>query len=620
MRRDEDDSDEIPEPPKDEQPRKPFGRGPERGQRPEPIRAYDRGRNPQYNSSDPGARAGDRDAPRGARRDRPAGDRPPQHGRQGRPQDRPGRSQDRQGRPPDRQGRTPDRQGRPQDRQGRPQDRPARPPHDRQQGQGRFQDRPGQPPHGKQGHPKGHPKSRQGQNRPGKRPPREQRGGERQERQGPPRERQPERQAWWERPVDPEAPIQGGPEPLEQDEPTLLTATATPPGMRLAAVEELEVEIEKMVAGGEGFARFEGTPIFVARSAPGDKLRVRLTDRRPDYGRAEIVEILEPGPARRPDPYPELSATGLCDLQHIQDDLQPRLKAEAVRETLERIGKIELPPDLDLITGEPWGYRLRTQVHTDVDPVTRGVRVGYHARGTHDVIPVDRCPLLVPELEALLAELPEHLDAESAPRRLDLAAGDSAVTLAPVVAGLPQGEVTTAVGDITYGYDARCFFQGHRGLLPRLVEAVVGPWEGEEAYDLYGGVGLFALTLARRYKWVVTVESERMAARYARNNVRRNRVEHVDPINQSVESWMRELPDRAARVVVDPPRGGISLPVRRVLMDRLPERITYVSCHAATLARDLRQMSTAYRVESLSLVDLFPQTGHMEAIVQLVQK
>jgi 23S rRNA (uracil1939-C5)-methyltransferase len=400
-----------------------------------------------------------------------------------------------------------------------------------------------------------------------------------------------------------------------------MTATP-PPGARLAGVEELEVEIEKLVAGGEGLARYEGAPIFVPRSAPGDRLRVRVTDRRADYGRAEILEILTPGPGRRPDPHPELSATGVCDLQHIEDDLQPRLKAEAVRETLERIGRVELPAaeDVELITGQPWGYRLRTQVHTDLDPVTRGVRVGYYARGTNDVIPLSQCPLLVPELEALLADLPGYLADDKTPRRLDLAAGDGAVTLAPIIEGLPHGEVTTAVGDITYGYDARCFFQGHRGLLPRLVEAVVGPWEGEEAYDLYGGVGLFALPLARRYKWVVTVESERIAARYVRNNVRRNRIEHVDPINQSVETWVHELPDRAARVVLDPPRGGISVPVRRVLMDRMPERITYVSCHAATLARDLRQMSTAYRIESLALVDLFPQTGHMEAIVQLVPK
>ena len=91
--------------------------------------------------------------------------------------------------------------------------------------------------------------------------------------------------------------------------------------VRLAEIDELEVSIDKLVAGGEGIARLDGIPIFVPRAAPGDRLRVRLVERKPDYARAEIVEILEPGPGRRPDPYPALAATGLCDLQHLDDDL-----------------------------------------------------------------------------------------------------------------------------------------------------------------------------------------------------------------------------------------------------------------------------------------------------------
>ncbi len=170
-----------------------------------------------------------------------------------------------------------------------------------------------------------------------------------------------------------------------------------PPGAKLVDVQELEVTIEKLVAGGDGITRFEGVPIFVPRSAPGDRLRVQLVERRADYGRAEIVAILEPGPDRRPDPVPELSRTGICDLQHLTDEAQPRLKAQAVRETLQHLGQVTVPPDAPVITGAPWGYRLRTQLHTEIDPVAGGVRVGYHARGTNDLIAVARCPLLVPE-------------------------------------------------------------------------------------------------------------------------------------------------------------------------------------------------------------------------------
>ena len=392
-----------------------------------------------------------------------------------------------------------------------------------------------------------------------------------------------------------------------------------PPGARLAQIQELEVRIEKLVAGGEGLARWDGVPIFVPRSAPGDLAKVRITERRPDYGRAEIEEILEPGPARRPDPYPELSPTGICDLQHIKDEVQPLLKAAAVRETLERLGGIQVVPEnTELIAGAPWGYRLRTQLHTNVDPMTNGVRVGYYARGTKELIPITRCALLVPELEEYLPVLQSQLTA-GGPNRIDVAVGDGGeVTVSPNIPGLPHGEVALQVGDLSYAFDARTFFQGHRELLPRLVQAVVGDWEGETAYDLYGGVGLFALALARRYRKVVTVEGDTQSARYARMNARRNKLTNVEVVARAVETWIPELPEGADRVVVDPPRGGLSPKVPRILLERKPKRLTYLSCHPATLARDLRLLKQAYRIEKISLIDLFPQTGHMEALVQMV--
>jgi 23S rRNA (uracil1939-C5)-methyltransferase len=240
-------------------------------------------------------------------------------------------------------------------------------------------------------------------------------------------------------------------------------------------------------------------------------------------------------------------------------------------------------------------------------------------------VAVGRCPILVPELEALLPTLPALLAplGDAAPRRLDLAAGGGAVTAAPVVAGLPHGEVTLTVagppgvGELTYAYDARSFFQVHRELVGELVARAVGPWEGEEACDLYAGVGLFSLPLARRYRRVTAVEGDRVAARYARTNARRNRVGNLEVVAQALESWIGRLPRGAARVVVDPPRGGLSRRVRHALFRARPERLTYVSCHPATLARDLKGLKAAYRVESVALLDLFPQSGHMEAVVQL---
>jgi 23S rRNA (uracil1939-C5)-methyltransferase len=390
--------------------------------------------------------------------------------------------------------------------------------------------------------------------------------------------------------------------------------------MRLAALDEAEVTVEKLVAGGDGLARFEGIPLFVPRSAPGDRARVRIVERRPDYGRAEIVEVLAPGPGRRAAPCPHFTDCGGCQLQHIDDALQVRYKAEAVVETLARVGGVTTPERLEVVAGEAWGYRLRTQLHT-ARGTDGALRVGYFARASHDLVPVRVCPILAPPLEAQIPTLAARLGDE-APARVDLLAGDDgAITAAPLADDLPHGEVTLTVGDFEYHLDARCFFQAHRSLAAKLVAHAVGPWEGAVAVDLYAGVGLFSLPLARRYQAVTAVEGERVSARYARANARHNKLPHVTVVPLAVESWVGELPGLAdvERVLVDPPRGGLGAGVRKALLLRHPQRITYVSCHAATLARDLRELLGRYRLESLALFDLFPQSGHMETVAQLVR-
>ncbi len=395
-------------------------------------------------------------------------------------------------------------------------------------------------------------------------------------------------------------------------------------GARLAEIDEFEVRIEKLIEGGDGLARFEGIPIFVPRSAPGDRLRVRLSERRPGYGRAEIIEILEPGPGRRDAPCPHYDRCGGCDLQHLEETAQLRYKAEAVRETLRRLGGIEIPSNVTVVPGRPWGYRLRSQLH--IGEGIRGTEVGYFARGSHDLVAVNRCPVLVPELEAVLEGLPGQLG-DTSHRRIDVTAGDGGSwTHSPPIDGLPQGEVESRIGDLVYAYDARCFFQGHRQLAPILIEhtlaaSKIGAEEGDgTAFDLFAGVGLFSLPLARSYRRVVAVESDRVASRFNRRNAQRNQLANLEVKLQSVESWIPKLPRRPTRVIVDPPRLGLSHKVRRVLVERRPRHLTYVSCNAATLARDLKQLGPDFRIDSMTLLDMFPQTGHMEIVVQLLDR
>ncbi|MEM8929771.1 MAG: hypothetical protein AAGE94_01280, partial [Acidobacteriota bacterium] len=322
---------------------------------------------------------------------------------------------------------------------------------------------------------------------------------------------------------------------------------------------------------------------------------------------------------------PVYARCGGCDLQHLDDATQVRAKSEAVVETLRRLGGVQaLPEAFEVLPGQPWGYRTRTQLHTE--RTDRGVQVGFFARGSHDLVPVESCPVLVPELDAELRSLPRRLrDRETPPQRLDLAAGDGgAWTVSPPQPTLPQGEIVSTVGERSYEWDARTFFQGHRQLVETLVDRVLGDPEAADpdavAYDLYAGVGLFAVPLADRYAKVVAIEGDRVAARFARKNARRAGSTNIEIETHMLESWIEQLPKHVERVVVDPPRTGLSDRVRRTLIARRPRWLTYVSCNPSTLARDLRELLARYRIDSISLLDLFPQTGHMETLVQLMLK
>ncbi len=390
--------------------------------------------------------------------------------------------------------------------------------------------------------------------------------------------------------------------------------TGSRPASQHRVGDEAELAIDKLVAGGDGLGRLDGRPVFVARSAPGDRLRVRIVEDKPAYARAEILDLLEPGPGRRTPPCHHFGRCGGCDLQHLEDDRQLELKVEATIETLARMSRVTLPPP-DVVGGAPWGYRRRTQLHTRGSGTN--VEVGYHERRSHRIVAVRECPVLVPELEIEVRRLPALLEGDP-PRRLDLAIGDDgSLACAPVVPGFPRGELTTRVGEFDYGFDAGCFIQGHLGLTKRLVTTVVGDFDGDLAADLYAGVGLFSLPLARRYSKVVAVEGQRSAARFARKNAGRNRLANVEVVHQAVESWVTRWPRGCDRVVVDPPRSGLSKSTIHRLLDGRPSRLTYVSCHPAALARDLTRLAGVYEVEALTLLDLFPQTGHIEVVAQL---
>ena len=394
--------------------------------------------------------------------------------------------------------------------------------------------------------------------------------------------------------------------------------------------EIVEVVIEKLVTGGLGLARHDGLTVLVPLAAPGDRLAVRLVERRAGWARGELLEVLAAGPARRDAPCPHYARCGGCDLQHLQDGAQLALKAQAAVETLARLGGVRLERPPTLVAGAPWGYRRRAQLRVVAPRDGDGApHLGQLARGSHELVALERCPILVPALEARFRDLPAML-ARRRGGRLELAAGDAGAWTGRLDgeplegAALESGAVAVRVGPLEYRFNARCFFQGHAQMLGPLVEAALGPTlETEhgaaagEAADLYAGVGLFTLPLAARHRRVHAVESEPAAAEYLAGNAERNGVDNVTLHAVPAEQAAGRLPRGLDRVLVDPPRAGLSPPVRRALLALAPRRLTYVSCDVATLARDLRALAAGFELEGVTLLDMFPQTSHIEAVVQL---
>jgi 23S rRNA (uracil1939-C5)-methyltransferase len=374
--------------------------------------------------------------------------------------------------------------------------------------------------------------------------------------------------------------------------------------------------IEKLVQGGQGLLRTESGATLVPRTAPGDRVRVGVEPTSRAAALVRKVEILARGPGRRDPPCPHFERCGGCDLQHLEDDLQLRAKTAAALETLRRIGGREDLPSPEVFGAEPWGYRMRARVH--LERRAGVVRAGFHERGTTEVLSLTCCKVMAPELEKALVSLPSLVGTGRLPPEVSLALGDDGTVCAdPAVPGLSSSAVSMSVGGLAFFFDAGCFFQAHRSLLPRLVQEVIGDARGELAYDLYSGVGLFALPLSLRFKRVVAVESDSRTAGFALGNAKRNGRTNVEVRPVPVEKAIRELPAGTDLVVVDPPRSGLPGKVAACLLERRPGVISYVSCHAAALGRDLKRLGTAYRLQKLSFLDLFPQTGHLEIVASL---
>jgi 23S rRNA (uracil1939-C5)-methyltransferase len=440
----------------------------------------------------------------------------------------------------------------------------------------------------------------------------------------------------------------------------------------------LDLTIEKLIYGGDGLGRLpadekgRGKAAFVPFTLPGEKVDITVREEKPGFVRAAATRIVEPSPLRIEGRCPYFQHCGGCHYQHADYQEQLKIKEDILKENLRRLAKMELATGLKVHASPPWNYRNRTRMQVRVDP---GFTVGYFKGSSHVMMAIESCPISSPLLNRAIeviwrsgrdgkvpAELREielfaneddtqlqvelyvdpHADkarrTQSAQAFGEQLRGEMPEVVSVYVfaqtIGVARGEQwhvteqadwTFRPGEFRYSTKAGAlrvsggsFFQVNRFLVDELVGIVAGGRSGEVALDLYAGVGLFSMALAPSYGHIVAVESSQGSAPDLKYNSPRN----VKAVRSTVDTY---LADRGAKlrpdlVVVDPPRAGLGERVARSLAQMGAPRLTYVSCDPATLARDLVTLTGAgYRVEQVHLVDLFPQTYHIESVVELVR-
>jgi 23S rRNA (uracil1939-C5)-methyltransferase len=373
-------------------------------------------------------------------------------------------------------------------------------------------------------------------------------------------------------------------------------------------VEET-LTIEKLVYGGEGLSRLEGKVVLTPFVLPGEVVRAETERAKNDLWRGRVIEVLQPSASRIAPGCPYFQRCGGCQYQHMDYPFQLEQKRAILREVLQRVGKIDFAGEIGIVSGEPWQYRNRVQLHIEAG------KIGYFAQGSRDLIAIDHCPIASPKLNETIGKI----EAPQAKTAIELFTNETEVQVnvldrvpRQALGALAALGLTTPINYGGFQVSRNSFFQVNRFLIDQLVECALRNAEGNWAVDLYAGVGLFATGLAARFGRVTAVESGSSSFRDLTHNFAQTAV------NANVEDYLRGLQEKPDFILADPPRAGLGKQVVKELARIGAPLVTMVSCDPATLARDLQGlMAGNYRIRNITLVDLFPQTFHLETVVEL---
>lgn len=367
--------------------------------------------------------------------------------------------------------------------------------------------------------------------------------------------------------------------------------------------EKVTLVIDDIAFGGEGVGRLGDFVIFVPFVAHGEKVEAELTEVKARFARAKLIKVLEPSPERVLPPCRYFGDCGGCQYQHISYSEQLRVKHKQIADLFQRVGGFERAViDPVVPSPQPFGYRNRIMIRSQWDKYKQGLNIGYIRADNRLVVDIDECKIAEPALNEQI----QHVRKNPPPKG----------GLKVVLRIAPEGWVVPRDS----------FFQNNLFLLPKLVETVksrLADSGNQFLIDAYCGVGFFSVELAPAVERFAGVEVDTAAIKAARQNAIQRKAANGDFIAGRTEDMLEDLLRRfdpaSTTLILDPPRTGCPADMLRVLKDLRPSQVLYVSCHPATLARDLNVLcrESVFELKKIIPLDMFPQTQHVECVADL---
>ena len=345
----------------------------------------------------------------------------------------------------------------------------------------------------------------------------------------------------------------------------------------------VDLKVEDIAFGGKGVARDNGKAVFIPFTIEGELISARITREKKQFAEAEIVDLREKSPHRVEPRCPYFGRCGGCAYQHIDYAHQLEIKSRQVADVLRRIGKLKDVPMRNIVPSpHEYAYRNRITVHAE------NGTVGYFQRDSHRLIDIERCPIAMDEVNRELSELRSH--------------------------DVPDGHYTLRARSVP-----RVFSQTNDDVanaLRHLITRSIPPNQ-ELLVDAFCGAGFFAKALVDKFERVIGIDWDRFAIAAAKENATEKETYISGDVAAELYAASEKCDLEKTSLIVDPPATGLTAPIRNAIVDLAPANLFYVSCNPATLARDLGELQSRFQIESVTPLDMFPQTAEIEVFSQL---